>query len=266
MSNVTTEIEHLSISSLGINNHPPGSVISSGTTAQQPQPDNVESTTIPSSAPIRKWHWPKPSERRKRAVTLDTNTNILVPAQAPAPIPKRRWRKPSARRYNAVRLDTNNNFNTLPQTQPPSDWIWENEIPQAPSWSTTASSSSSSSQSQLLTAPDRSSPTLSLTEGFERYWEDISDEEMTTYIPSNIIAIWEEVIARKRMHAKAAGAEYERELEEELEERYGAMLRYKEEENKAWSAEALLDMVEECDLFGWVREMGRRAFWEGNGV
>ncbi|KAF7941870.1 uncharacterized protein EAE97_006707 [Botrytis byssoidea] len=233
MSNITTEIEHLSISSLGINNHPLGSVISSGTIAQQSEPDNVESTTITAAASIRKWRWPKPSERRKKAVTLDTNTNTLPPAQTP------------------------------------SDWIWENEIPQAPSWSTTASSSSSSSQSQLqlLTAPDRSSPILSLTEGFEKYWEDISDEEMTAYIPSNIIAIWEEVIARKRMHAKAAGAEYERELEEELEERYGAMLRYKEEEeNEAWSVEALLDIVEECDLFGWVREMGRRAFWEGNGV
>ncbi|TGO16723.1 hypothetical protein BTUL_0025g00790 [Botrytis tulipae] len=230
MSNITTEIEHLSISSLGIDNHPPRSIISSGTIAQQPRPDNVDSTTIPSSAPIRKWRWPKPSERRKKAVTLDTNTN------------------------------------TLPQTQTPSEWIWENEIPQVPSWSTTPSCSYSSSQSQLLTAPDRSSPTLSLTEGFEKYWEDISDEEMTAYIPSNIIAIWEEVIARKRMHAKAAGAEYERELEEELEERYGAMLKYREAKNEAWSVEGLLDMVEECDLFGWVREMGRRAFWEGNVV
>ncbi|KAF7891862.1 hypothetical protein EAF00_008164 [Botryotinia globosa] len=230
MSNITTEIEHLSISSLGINNHPPRSIISSGTIAQQPQPDNVDSTTIPSPAPIRKWRWPKPSERRKKAVTLDTNTNTLPPAPTP------------------------------------SEGIWENEIPQVPSWSTTLSCSSSSSQSQLLAAPDRSSPTLSLTEGFEKYWEDISDEEMTTYIPSNIIAIWEEVIAQKRVHAKAAGAEYERVLEEELEERYGAMLRYKEEKNEAWSVDALLDMVEECDLFGWVREMGKRVFWEGGGV
>ncbi|TGO34650.1 hypothetical protein BHYA_0188g00170 [Botrytis hyacinthi] len=234
MSSIITEIEHLSISSLGINNYPPGSIISPGTTAQQPQPDNVESTTIPAPAPIRKWCWPKPSERRKKAVTLDTNTNT----------------------------------NTLPPAQNPGDWIWENGIPQVPSRSTTPLSSSSSSRPQLLTAPDNSpnfstSPTLSLTEGFEKYWEDISDEEMTTYIPPNIITIWERVIAQKRLHAKAAGAEYERELEEELEEKYGAMLKYREEENEVWSVEGLLEMVEECDLFEWVREMGRRAFWEG---
>ncbi|TGO54834.1 hypothetical protein BCON_0101g00060 [Botryotinia convoluta] len=230
MSNITTEIEHLSISSPGRNIHLSGSIISSGTIAQQPQSDNVESTTIPAPAPIRKCRWPKPSERRKKAATLDTNTNT----------------------------------NTLPPSQTPSEWIWENELSQVPSQNTTPSSSPS--RPQLLAPPNHSSLTLSLTQGFEKYWEDISDEEMTTYIPPNIIKIWKRVIALKHMHARAEGAEYERELEEELEEKYGAMLRCRQEKNKARFVEGLLEMVEECDLFAVVRERGRRAFWEGDGV
>ncbi|KAF7891244.1 uncharacterized protein EAF02_001569 [Botrytis sinoallii] len=235
MSNTTTEIAYLSISSPGRNNHSLGSIISTGTITQQPQPDNVEST-IPAPAPIRKWRWPKPSERRKKAVTLDTNTNT----------------------------------NTLPLPQTPSGWIWWNDSPQLASRGITPSSSSS--QSQLLAAPDKSppnsstSPTLSLTEGFEKYWEDISDEEMITYIPPNTVKIWKCIIAQKRRHARAAGAEYERALEEELEEKHGAMLGYREEKNEAWSMEGLLEMVEECDLFGWVRERGMEAFWEGDRV
>ncbi|TGO26207.1 hypothetical protein BPAE_0064g00230 [Botrytis paeoniae] len=133
MPNITTEIEHLSISSPDRNNHPPGSIVGSGTIAQQPQADNFESTTIP----------------------------------APAP-------------------NTNTNTNTLPTPQPPSEWIWEGELPQPPSQNTTPSSSSS--RSQLLAASDHSpptsstAPTLSLTQGFEKYWEDISDEEITTNV------------------------------------------------------------------------------------
>ncbi|KAF5870534.1 uncharacterized protein Bfra_009922 [Botrytis fragariae] len=236
MSNITTEIEHLSISSPGRNKHSPGSIINSGTIAQQHQSDNIESTALPAPAPIRKWRWPKPSERRKKAATLDTSTNT----------------------------------NTLPPPQRPSEWIWGNELPQVPSQSTAPSFSFS--RPQLLASlnhplPTSSNPpTLSLTQGFEKYWEDISDKEMTTYIPLNIIKIWKQVIAQKRMQARAEGAEYERELEEALEERYGAMLRYREEENKAGFVEELLEMVEECDLFGVVRERGRRTFWKGDGV
>ncbi|KAF7923243.1 hypothetical protein EAE99_006940 [Botrytis elliptica] len=232
MSNTTTEIEYLSISSPGRNNHSLGSIISTGTLTQELQPDNVESTTVPAPAPIRKWRWPKPSERRKKAVTLDTNTNT--------------------------------NTNTLPLPQPPSGWIWWNNSPQVASRGITPSSSSS--QPQLLSSPDNSPPTLSLTEGFEKYWEDISDEEMITYIPPNTVKIWKCIIAQKRRHARAVGAEYERALEEELEEKYGARLRCREEKNEAWSVEELLEMVEECDLFGWVRERGMEAFWEGDRV
>lgn len=88
---------------------------------------------------------------------------------------------------------------------------------------------------------------------------------MTPYIPPNIVTIWKLIIAQKRKRAKAAGEACERALEEELDERYGAMLRYGEK-SEARSVEGLLEMVEECDMFGWVKERGRRAFWKGNGV
>ncbi|KAF7890754.1 uncharacterized protein EAF01_010563 [Botrytis porri] len=238
ISNITTEIETLSISSAGRNNDLPISMTGSDTITQQPQSANVESTTLPASAPIRKWRWPKPSERRKKAGTLQTHTHT--------------------------------NTHILPPSQTPSEWTRGNELPQSSSQNRTPSSSSSA-------------PVLSLTQGFENYWEDISDEEMTTYIPSNIITIWKSVIAQKRAQARAAGVEYERELEEEIEEKYGGILRCgweknREEENgqeedrqernrdREALVEGLLEMVEECGLFGLVRERGRRAFWEGDGV
>ncbi|KAF7950266.1 hypothetical protein EAE96_007556 [Botrytis aclada] len=241
MSEVTTEIEYLSISIPGGNNHSPGSIISSGMITQQPSSDNYESTTIPAPLSIRKWRWPKSSERRKKAETLDTSTN--------------------------ANTNTNTNTNTKPNPLPPAqhisvEWRLGNEFSLPPSQNTTPTPTPPSPSSS-------SSPSLSLTDGFEKYWEDISDEEMTTHIPPNIIEIWKRVVAAKLVHARAAGtvcAEIERELREEAEEKCDAMARDRREGNMEGYVERLLEMVEECDLFGWVKERGRRAFWKGGGV
>ncbi|ATZ56457.1 hypothetical protein BCIN_13g02950 [Botrytis cinerea B05.10] len=179
--------------------------------------------------------------------------------QAPAPTPIRKWRwpkPPPERRRKAVISDTNTSVNTNPLSPPEiySDIVWKwHETPSKP---TTPSPSPSPS-------PPR---TLSLSHGFSKYWEDISDEELVTHIPSNIIQIWKDRIAQRRVQARAAGAEYERELEKELEEKYGAMLRCRKEMDGEAFVEGLLEMVEECGLAGVVRERGRKAFWKGRGL